>query len=262
MLDDFLVRGLLGGIGVAIVAGPLGCFVVWQRMSYFGAAIAHAALLGVALGFLIDVEPVFGILAITLLFALGIVVLQRQTNLASDTVLGIFAHISLALGIIVIGFMENLRVDLMGYLFGDILAVSQGDLVWIYGGGAVLLVVLAMIWRSLLAMTVHEELATAEGIAVARTRLLYTLLLATVIAIAMKIVGILLIISMLIIPAAAARNLSRTPERMAIVAILIGILSVIGGLSASLHWDTASGPSIVVAGFVLFVMVRIFAPQR
>jgi len=262
MLDDFLVRGLLGGIGVALVAGPLGCFVVWQRMSYFGAAVAHAALLGVALGFLFDVEPMFGILLVALLFAMGIVGLQQHTYLASDTVLGIFAHVALALGIIVAGFMRGLRLGLRGYLFGGILAVGRIDLLWIFVGGILSLGVLFMIWRSLLAMTVHEELAAAEGIAVERTRLLFTLLLATVIAISMKIVGILLIISMLIIPAAAARSLSRTPERMALVAALLGVVSVIGGLGASLQWDTASGPSIVLAAFVLFALARLYASPR
>ena len=262
MFDDFLIRGLFGGIGVAIVAGPLGCFVVWQRMSYFGAAIAHAALLGVAFGFLFDLEPLLGILIVAVLFAVGIYGLQRQTYLASDTVLGIFAHVSLALGVIAVGFMENLRLDLMGYLFGDILAVRHIDLICIYVGGAISLGVLIMIWRSLLAITVHEELAAAEGVEVERTRLLFTLLLAMVIAIAMKIVGILLIISMLIIPAAAARSLARTPERMAVMAILLGVLSVTGGLGASLQWDTASGPSIVVVAFGLFLLVRAFVSLR
>lgn len=256
MFDDFLVRGLIAGIGVAAVAGPLGCFVVWQRMSYFGAAIAHSALLGVALGFLFDVEPLFGILLVAALLAMGIIGLQRHTYLASDTVLGIFAHVSLALGVIVIGFMENLRVDLMGYLFGDILAVARLDLVWIYLGGAIALGVLGFIWRSLLAMTVHEELAAAEGVAVERTRLMFTLLLALVIAIAMKIVGILLIISLLIIPAAAARTMARTPEGMAVISALIGVLSVAGGLGSSLQWDTASGPSIVLVAFLLFLLAR------
>lgn len=259
MLDDFLLRAFLGGIGIAVVSGPLGCFVVWQRMSYFGAAVAHAALLGVAIGFMFDVRPLFGILLISVVFAMGILSLQRQTYLANDTVLGIFAHVALALGVVVVGFMEGLRLDLMAYLFGDVLAVGRGDLIWIYAGGGLSLCVLAMIWRPLLAITVHEELAAAEGISVERTRLLFTLLLATVIAIAMKIVGVLLIISLLIIPAAAARGLSRTPERMAAVAVLLGVLSVCGGLSASLQWDTASGPSIVVVAFVLFMLSRLVA---
>ena len=257
MLDDFFIRAVLGGIGVAFVAGPLGCFIVWQRMSYFGAAIAHSALLGVALSFIFDFAPLLGILVVSVLFALGIVGRHRRGDLASDTVLGIFAHVALALGVVFVGFMETLRLDLMAYLFGDLLAVGRLDLLWIYLGGAASLVLLVRIWRPLLAVTVHEDLAAAEGIAVERTRLLYTLLLAAVIAIAMKIVGILLIISLLIIPAAAARNISRTPERMAIVAVLFGIISVAVGLGASLQWDTPSGPSIVLGAFVVFLLARL-----
>ena len=154
-------------------------------------------------------------------------------------------------------FDERQVLDLMAYLFGDFLAVGRLDLLWIYFGGAASLAVLVSIWRPLLAVTVHEDLAAAEGIAVERTRLLFTLLLAAVIAIAMKIVGILLIISLLIIPAAAARNISRTPERMAIVAVLFGIISVAGGLGASLQWDTPSGPSIVLAAIVIFLLARL-----
>jgi len=256
MFDDFFLRGLIGGIGVAILAGPLGCFVVWQRMSYFGAAIAHAALLGVALGFVLEVDPLVGVLLVSVLFAGGIAVLQSRTILASDTILGIFAHISLALGIVAIGFMETLRVDLMGYLFGDILAVSRADLIWIYGGGSAALLAMMLIWRSLLASVVHAEMAAAEGIAIERTRLLFTLLLATVIALAMKIVGILLIVSLLIIPAAAARPFARSPEQMALWAAIFGVVSVVTGLGASLQIDSASGPSIVIAAFVLFLLAR------
>ena len=175
MLDDFFVRAVLGGIGVALVSGRLGCFVVWQRMSYFGAAIANAVLLGVALGFMFDVAPLLGIIVVFVIFALGIVDLQRRSDLASDTVLGIFVHMALALGVVVAAFMETLRLDLMVYLFGDLLAVGRLNLLWIYFGGAASLAVLVGIWRPLLAVTVHEDLAAAEGISVERTRLLFTL---------------------------------------------------------------------------------------
>ena len=226
-------------------------------MSYFGAAIAHSALLGVALSFMFDFTPLLGILVVSVLFALSILGLQRRSDLASDTVLGIFSHVALALGVVFVGFMETLRLDLMAYLFGDLLAVGRLDLLWIYLGGGASLVLLVRIWRPLLAVTVHEDLAAAEGIAVERTRLRYTLLLAAVMAIAMKIVGILLIISLLIIPAAAARNISRTPERIAIVAVLFGIISVAVGLGASLKWDTPSGSSIVLGAFVVFLLARV-----
>ncbi len=252
MLDDFLFRAFLGGVGVALVAGPLGCFIVWRRMAYFGASLAHSALLGVALGFVLGVDPTLGIAAAAVLLALLLVVMERQRNLPSDTLLGILAHAGLALGLVVLSFFETLRVDLMGYLFGDILAVSRDDLLWIYGGGALALGVLAAIWRGLLTATLHEELAQAEGLPVVQLRLALMLTIAIVIAIAMKIVGILLIISMLIIPAATARCFARTPEQMAVLSAVAGILAVVLGLWASLQADSPAGPSIVVSATILF----------
>lgn len=252
-LDDFVVRAILGGIGVALVASPLGCFVVWRRMAYFGDSLAHSALLGIALGVLLSVDLTIGIFAVCALFAMVIVLLQEQRRFATDTVLGLFAHSALALGLVVISFMETLRIDLMGYLFGDILSVGRGDLLWIYGGGGLVLAGLAALWRRMLAVTVHEELARAEGVNALAVRLGFTLLLATTIAIAMKIVGILLVTSLMIIPAATARRFAGTPESMALVAALVGCTAVGGGVLASMQFDTPSGPSVVVAALVLFL---------
>ena len=252
MLDDFFVRALIGGVGVAAVAGPLGCFVVWRRMAYFGDTMAHSALLGVALGFLLGFDPAVGVIAVTVAIALLLLMLQRSRHIATDTLLGILSHSALSIGLVVISLMVWLRLDLMGYLFGDILAVRMADLYWIYAGGAVVLAVLAAIWRPLLAVTVDEDLATAEGVAALPVRLAFMLLMAVVIALAMKVVGILLITSLLIIPAAAARRFVRTPEQMALVAAAVGALAVCLGLFGSLTFDTPSGPSIVVAALLLF----------
>ena len=252
MLDDFFVRALIGGVGVAAVAGPLGCFVVWRRMAYFGDTMAHSALLGVALGFLLGFDPAVGVIAVTVAIALLLLTLQRSRHIATDTLLGILSHSALSIGLVVISLMVWLRLDLMGYLFGDILAVRMADLYWIYAGGAVVLAVLAAIWRPLLAVTVDEDLATAEGVAALPVRLAFMLLMAVVIALAMKVVGILLITSLLIIPAAAARRFVRTPEQMALVAAAVGALAVCLGLFGSLTFDTPSGPSIVVAALLLF----------
>ncbi len=252
-LDDFVVRAILGGIGVALVASPLGCFIVWRRMAYFGDSLAHSALLGIALGVLLSVDLTIGIFAVCALFAVTIVLLQEQRHFATDTLLGLFAHSALALGLVVVSFMETLRIDLMAYLFGDILSVGRDDLMWIYGGGALVLAGLAGLWRRMLAVTVHEELARAEGINALAVRLGFTLLLATTIAIAMKIVGILLVTSLMIIPAATARRFAGTPERMALVAALIGAAAVGGGVLGSLEFDTPSGPSVVVAALALFL---------
>ena len=246
------MRALAGGIGIALVAGPLGCFVVWRRMAYFGDALAHGALLGVALGFALGIDPNLTTLGAFVLFALILTGLQSRQELATDTLLGILSHGALALGLIAVSFMDPLRMDLMGYLFGDILSVSLVDLAWIFGGGALVLVVLAALWNNLLTMAVHEELARAEGVPVAAMRLVLMLLMAVVIMLAMKIVGILLITALLIVPAATARHFARTPEMMALLAALFGGISVLAGLFASLAWDTPSGPSVVAAAVALF----------
>lgn len=253
-MDDFMLRALVAGIGVALIAGPLGCFVVWRRMAYFGAALAHSALFGVALGLLLGVSPTFGIIAVSLAVAFMLVGLQSQRHIASDTLLGILAHGMLALGLVATALIETVRVDLMSYLFGDILAVGTTDIIWIFGGAVVALAALALIWRPLLAMTVHEELAQVEGVPVVVTRLVFMVIIAVVIAVAMKVVGILLIVSLLIIPAAAARPFARTPELMAVMAAVAGCIAVIGGLGASLTWDVPAGPAIVLVAVVLFVI--------
>jgi len=253
-MDDFLIRAMLGGFGVALAAGPLGTFVVWRRMAYFGDTLAHSGLLGVVLGIVLNVNPQLGVVATCLLVALVLVLLQRQRRLAADTLLGILAHATLSLGLVALAFMETVRVDLVGYLFGDILAINMTDLYWIWGGALLALGALAWLWRPLLAATVHEELAQVEGVPTFLIRLAFMALIAMVIAVAMKVVGILLITSLLIIPAAAARRFARSPEGMAVLASVFGCMAVGSGLWASLRWDTPAGPSVVVAATALFVL--------
>ena len=252
MIDDFLWRALAAGFGVVMIASPLGCFIVWRRMAYFGDSLAHSALLGIALGLLLGIDLTLGIAAGAVALALLLLALQHQRQLASDTLLGILAHGGLAVGLVVLSFFETVRVDLMAYLFGDVLAVTGADLMWIYGGGVLALGVLAAIWRPLLAITVHEDLARAEGVPVLPVRLVFVVLIAVVIATAMKIVGVLLITALMIIPAATARRFARSPEQMALGAVLAGALAVTLGLGGSLTWDTPSGPSVVVAALILF----------
>ncbi len=253
MLDDFLWRAMLGGIGVAIVAGPFGSFVVWRRLAYFGDTLAHSALLGVALGFLLHINLTVGIIAVCQLLALLLFFFQRQKRLASDTLLGILSHGALSIGLVAIAFMETLRVDLISYLFGDILAITRGDIYWIFGGGALCLAALILLWRPMLSITVHEDLARVEGIPVDLVQAVFVSLIALIVAVMMKIVGLILVTSLLIIPAATARRFSRTPEAMATLASALGCVAVGGGLYGSLQWDTPAGPSIVVAATLLFV---------
>lgn len=254
MLDDFFSRALIAGIGVALIAGPLGCFIVWRRMAYFGATLSHSALLGVALALLFEINVMAGVFVVAAAAAPALLFLERQVTLPTDSLLGILAHGTLAIGLILLSTMSSVRIDLMGYLFGDILAVSKLDIAIIYFGGAMVIGGLVLIWRQLLAITVSADIARAEGIEPDRVRLVFMLLIAAVIAIAMKIVGVLLIVSLLIIPPAAARRFGESPEQMALIAALLGSAAVVSGLYGSLQLDTPSGPSIVVAALAIFLI--------
>jgi ABC-type Mn2+/Zn2+ transport systems, permease components len=254
MLDDFFVRAVIAGIGMALVAGPFGCFIVWRRLAYFGDTLAHAALLGVALAFLFEIDVTLAVFAVAAFVSLALIALEKRASVSADTLLGLLSHSSLALGLVVIAAMSFLRIDLMGLLFGDILSVSKTDIAVVWGGGLAVLAVLARIWRPLFAVTVSRELAEAEGIDADRANLVFMLLMAVVVAISMKIVGVLLITAMLIIPAATARSFARGPEQMAAFAVLAGILAVGLGLAGSRLWDLQSGPAIVVAALGLFVL--------
>ena len=252
-MDEFLLRAVLAGIGVAVVAGPLGSFVVWRRMAFFGDTLAHSALLGIAIGLLLGFNPTLGVFAACLAVALALAGICDRGRIAGDTVLGIMSHGTLALGLVAVAFAGSAGLNLLAYLFGDILAVTAFDLIWIYGVGAVALAGLAAIWRPLLAITVHEDLAAAEGAPVRRTNMVFMLVMALVVAAAMKVGGMLLVAALLIIPAAAARHFARTPEQMAVIAAVIGAASVVAGLAGSLGLDTPAGPSIVVAALIGFM---------
>mgnify|MGYP003303317442 FL=1 len=251
MFDDFFIRALFAGIGIAFVTGPLGCFVVWRRLSYFGDTLAHSALLGVTIAYSLDFNIAVSIFFISSAIALILIQLQRKTNLPSDALLGLLAHSSLAVGLVVIGFLTFIRFDIMGLLFGDILAVNKKDLFIIWFGGALILIVLKLIWKPLFASTVNYELAEAEGLNPDKAKAIFTVLLAALIAISIKLVGVLLITGMLIIPTAMARNLSDNPKKMVVFSIIGGLLSVFIGLFSSLEFNTPSGPSIIAAALIL-----------
>lgn len=251
MLDDFMIRALLAGLAVAAAAGPLGCFVVWRRMAYFGDATAHAAILGVALALAFSLSVFLGTMVVALIMAMTVSALAGR-GWAMDTTLGVLAHSALAFGLVAVSFLPNVRVDLTAYLFGDILAVSRADLAVIAGGAALVLALLIWRWGALLTATLNAELAHAAGIDPDRERLVLTLALAIVVAVALKVVGALLIAAMLIIPAATARSMARSPEAMATLAVAVGGGAVWGGLQMSLSLDTPSGPSIVAVAALAF----------
>lgn len=253
MLDDFLVRAALAAVGTALAAGLLGCFVVWRRMAYFGDATAHAAILGVALSLGFSVSIFAGVAGIALLMALSIFALSGK-GYAVDTVLGVLAHGALATGLVAVSLIPGARINLDAYLFGDVLTVTKGDLLIIWGGAAVVALVLWRHWSALLTATLNPDLAYAAGLNPRREQLVLTLLLAAVVAVSIKVVGALLITALLVIPAATARGLSRTPERMAVIAASLGVIAAIGGLELSLFLDTPVGPSIVVVAAAMFAV--------
>ena len=263
MMDDFMIRAALAGIGVAFAAAPLGCFVVWRRMAYFGDATAHAAILGVALSLAFSMSIFVGTVVVALLMALVVSILSGR-GYAMDTLLGVLAHSAIAFGLVAVSFLSGVRIDLMAYLFGDILAVSQDDLAVIWGGAVLVVALIGWRWSALLTSTLNEDLAYASGINPKREQLALTFALAITVAVAIKVVGVLLIAAMLIIPA-AARPLSRTPEGMALMAGLIGVVSAIIGLRAAYVFDTPAGPSIVCIAALTFLVTSVFKavrPQR
>ncbi len=260
-MPDFLLLALLAGMAVAVVAGPLGSFAVWRRMAYFGDTLAHSALLGVTFGVLLDINLNLAVALGCLLLALILVALQHNRFLATDTLLGILSHSTLALGLVCVSFFSESRIDLLAYLFGDILAVSLADVISVWVIAIAVLGALIWLWRPLLAITVHEDLAQVEGVPVAKVRTALMLLMALVIAIAMKVVGVLLITALLIIPAAASRRLASTPEQMALIAGLLGALAVVAGLAASYWWDSPAGPAIVLSATLFFSLTLLKKQQ-
>lgn len=261
-LEPFVLKALAAASGLAIVAAPLGCIIVWRRMAYVGETLAQASLLGVALGLALDIDLTLAVMIAAVAAAGALILLGRQKVLALDSVLGVLHHAALALAVISIMLLKGPAIDLMGYLFGDVFAVSNGDLVWVFAGGALVLGATVFLWTPLVRLSLHEDLATAEGIHPTRTRAIFDVLLAVTIAVAMKIVGILLVMAFLVLPAVAARPLAQTPERMAMIAAAIGVASAVGGLYLSLSTDAPGGPSIVLVMCAFAIPALLAAGQR
>ncbi len=257
MFDDFIIRAFAAGIGLALITGPLGCFIIWRRLSYFGDTIAHSALLGVVIAYAMNFNLILAVFAVSCFIALSLLFLQKRTNLPDDALLGLLAHSVLAIGLVLLGILSFIRIDLMGLLFGDILSVNITDVLFVWIGGSIVLIVLILIWRPLFAATVNLELAKAEGLNADLANAIFTILIASVIAISIKIVGILLITGLLIIPAATSRNLSSTPIQMAIISSVIGLVSVVLGLQTSMIWNSPTGPTILAIALGVFILTLI-----
>ena len=259
MIDEFIINALLAGTALALVAGPLGCVVVWRRMAYFGDTLAHSALLGVALAVSAEVVPILGVVFVGILLAAMLFWLEHRRELSTDTLLGILSHSALALGLIVFAWIQARMpgLDLMAYLFGDILAVNRAEILWMFVGAVFILSIFVALWRAMLAIAVNEDMARTDGIRVSLVRFVFMLLLAMVIAAAIKVVGILLITALLIIPAASARGFSKTPMQMVMLSTVMAVAAVVIGLGASMYQDVPAGPAIVVAAALGFFLTRI-----
>ena len=261
-MDELIWRVLLAGTLVAVMAGPLGAFIIWRRMAYFGDALSHSALLGIVLGVALGINITLAVIMVCFILALLLVILQFNSRLQEDALLGILAHGSLALGLVAWSFFHGIRLDLFAYLFGDILAVAWSEVMIIAFLALVVLIVLKLIWRPLLQITVDESLAAVEGVSVRKIMMLYVLLIAALVAVAIKLVGVLLTTALMIVPAATARGFSSTPLQMVVLAATIGVTSVIAGLGLSFYLDVSTGPAMVVVAVVLFLLSLPFNLRR
>lgn len=253
LFEPFILNIFIAAIGIAILTGLMGCFVVWRRMAYFGDALSHSALLGIVLGIFTGIQMPIAIIIVCMGFAVILVYLQQQKTLSSDSLLGILAHGALGFGMVALSFLKQ-NVDLHAFLFGDILTITTNEIYWIYGGGIIMVAIMVYIWPSLLLMTLSEELAASEGVKTYLINLIFMFLMALIVALSMRIIGVLLMTSLLIIPAATARHFSKTPLQMVMGAISIGIASVVSGIAASINADLPAAPMIVSSAVILFII--------
>ncbi len=260
-MEDFILRAILAAIGIAVIAGSLGCFVIWKRMSYFSESISHSALLGVSLGLVSGLDIHLGLVLVSAIFAVLIVVLQQQNFLSNDAILGIFSHIALSLGIVVLSIVGSANTDYFSLLFGDILSINNRDIVWVYGVLVIISALLIVFWQRLLLMTLNEELAISQGLNPTRYQLLFMLMIALSVSVSVQIVGVLLITSLLIIPPAIVKVFAKSPSGMLFQSIMVAMVAVMAGLSASMYYDLATGPAIVIVLGLLFAISQLL-PKR
>lgn len=256
-MSDLFLHAFFAGSLFAVMAGPLGSMVIWRRLAFFGDTIAHAALLGIALSLIMHLPATMGVLIVSLTLAITLVIFTAKKFLAPDTLLAIFAHASLGFGLVALSFSSALQIQYNQYLFGDVLSIDVRDLVTLAIGVVIVLTTIWYFWHDLLTTTISEELAISEGIHVTRVKIIFMILLALCITVALKIIGALLITALLIIPAAAARFISTSPLQMMVKAVFAGIISVAIGLASSLYFDFPTTPAIVCGAFIVFMVTQI-----
>lgn len=247
----FMQRAFVAGCLVGFLASYFGVFVVQRRLSFLGTGLAHAAFGGVALGLLMQTEPLWIAVPFTALVAVGINWIRTSTGLTGDTAIGIFFSVAVALGIVFLSLRQDYTADAFAYLFGSILAVTIAD-IWVTAGVTVVAAALIPMWSRWAYATFDSELAVADGLHVVRHDYLLSVLLAVTVVVAVKVVGILLVAAFLVIPAASARLLSRTFFAMSLVSAAIGILSAVVGLLLSYQLDVPSGATIILVQATVF----------
>jgi zinc transport system permease protein len=260
-LDDFLVRSILAGIMMVSIAAPMGCLMVWQRLAFLSDTLGHAAVLGVGIGLLLEVNPMFGVLAVVILIVFSLSRVANFNNALSETTLAIISHTGLAGGLILLGVLPSNSVSLEAILFGDLLATTHSDLLMILVTTLILLVLLIRHWRPFVALSVSREIAQAEGISVRKEQFLMYMMIALLVAVLMKVMGVLLIAAMLVIPTTNARLLSQNPEQMVLFSAVFGVLSLAGGITSSFQFDWQTGPSIVLSATAFLVITLLITRQ-
>jgi len=260
-LDDFLVRSILAGLMMVSIAAPMGCLMVWQRLAFLSDTLGHAAVLGVGIGLLLEVNPMFGVLAVVILIVFSLSQVANFNNALSETTLAIISHTGLAGGLILLGALPSNSVSLEAILFGDLLATTRSDLLMILVTTLILLVLLIRHWRPFVALSVSREIAQAEGISVRKEQFLMYMMIALLVAVLMKVMGVLLIAAMLVIPTTSARLLSQNPEQMVLFSAVFGVLSLAGGITGSFHFDWQTGPSIVLSATIFLVITLLVTRQ-
>lgn len=260
----FVLKAILAGIGIAFVAGPLGCFLLWRKLAYFGDTLAHSALFGIAISLFLHINNYIGLIISCLLVVSALALISASKKISYDSILGILSHTTLAIGLVAISLIQNVKVDLLGYLYGDILTITNQDLCWVFSIDIFVLILLKAFWRKLINITVSKDLAKVEGIPTEIFTWVLFLLMALVFAIAVKLVGVLLVTALLIVPGASARFISRSPEQMAVYAIILGSASVLLGMEFSLQWNWPTGPAIVIVSalFFSFIFLLSFLKKR
>jgi zinc transport system permease protein len=249
----FMQRAIVAGVAIGFLCAVVGVYVTLRSMSFFSDAISHSALAGIALGVLIGVAPVPSAVVFCLLVAVGITYLTFRSELPSDTVIGVFFSGSMALGVLLIGLQQGYQTDLLSYLFGDILAVTTLDVVFSLLLAAGVSAIVLGRSTSLIKIAFNRDLAQVDGIRVVTWDYIFMMLLALTVAVSLKVVGIVLVSALIIVPAAAARNIAPDFRRLVGVAVAIGVVSALTGLVASYYLNTASGPSIVMVAVILFI---------